>query len=78
MSNDDGNAREREHPVCVRGQFIENQLNTYRGQPVSAAIAKFGNPTDQKLIDGEKVYLLVEHPLYRRPKLLLQNPRDPG
>ena len=38
------------------GQFIGYQLDAYRGQPVSAAIAKYGKPTSQQVIEGNKVY----------------------
>ena len=42
--------------ACGTGQFVENNLKAYRGQPVSVAIAVFGNPTDQQVIEGNKVY----------------------
>jgi hypothetical protein len=32
------------------------QMNVYRGQPVSAVIAKFGSPTARTVMDGNEVY----------------------
>lgn len=38
------------------GPIIPSQLNVHRGQPVSEVIAKFGNPTERNVIDGNEVY----------------------
>jgi hypothetical protein len=39
------------------GPAIEKGMNTMLGQPLSAAVAKLGMPTDEKTIAGQKVYI---------------------
>jgi len=38
------------------GPIIARQLDVHRGQPVSAVIAKYGNPTERNVIEGNEVY----------------------
>ena len=38
------------------GKMIDKGLTSMMGQPLSAAIAKLGVPTDEREIAGQKVY----------------------
>ena len=35
---------------------LEYKLNAYQGLPVSAVIARFGDPIQKQIIEGKKVY----------------------
>jgi hypothetical protein len=38
------------------GQTLVYKLNAFRGLPVDAAIARFGEPYQRKVVDGARVY----------------------
>lgn len=50
-------------PAYASQNVIVDQLNAYRGQPISVAIAKFGNPTERRVIEGEQVYFWSNIPI---------------
>jgi hypothetical protein len=37
-------------------QTLEYKLNAYRGKPIDAVIARFGEPILKQVVDGNKVY----------------------
>jgi hypothetical protein len=43
--------------TACAGQQINDGMNKLQGQPIGAAIAKLGIPTEERTVAGEKVYI---------------------
>ena len=41
--------------------FDSAEIGAYRGEPVAAALAKFGRPIETALVEGDKVYFWRVH-----------------
>jgi len=39
------------------GQTLAYKLNAYRGQPIDAVMARFGEPAQREMIDGRPIYM---------------------
>jgi hypothetical protein len=54
------------------GQAIEKGMSALQGQPLSAAIAKLGVPTEERTIAGLKIYVWFHRTLQEGTELKCQ------
>jgi hypothetical protein len=57
--------------VGCAGRMIESGMKSMVGQPLSAAVAKLGVPTDEREIAGHKVYTWFYRSNDRRNHIVL-------
>ena len=43
--------------ACGGGEVIQRRMDSLRGQPLAAVVARLGMPTEERTIAGQKVYV---------------------